>query len=227
MIRPCADCGVDTGGKERRFCPDHRWQHRKRPRKYLWTPEADAYLLAHYDVRNRGCTLRIAAHLGFPKHTVVKRAAALGLGRGTKEPNWTREQEDFVRAYAGRRTSNWIAKNMPGGKRTEVSVIQKMRRLQLSGRVRGGGYTLTQLEALLGIDHRKLVIYARRGILRMGQRTANHRSPRYITASAVFEFVRDHRELLDLRRVEQGAFLSLIFDGSMPQVAARPRKKAA
>jgi len=48
-----------------------------------------------------------------------------------------------------------------------------------------------------------------------------------VDPAAILEFLREHRDLYDLRRIDQEAFLALVFDPVAPRVAARPRTKAA
>jgi hypothetical protein len=208
--RICDDCRETFTAKYARWCPNCRWRHRGRyPKKRIWTPEHDAYLFKHWDIRNRRSTTKIAAHFGWPRWAINKRAQHLGLAR-SKEPLWT---------------AHWMFMHLPAPRRTETAIIVKLKRLVGSRRVTDGGYTVGQLEALLGIDHRVLDQYGREGKLRVQMRGYNTtRDTWCVDPVDVRAFIRKHRDLYDLRRVDQPTFLALIFDEAAPKVETRAHR---
>jgi len=229
--RACAGCGDRFLAKHARWCPPCRpgaWKTRKRTR--IWTPEQDEYLRTHYDVRKKHAQTAIAAHFGYPLWAIRHRAKMLGLSR-TKEPIWAPEQTAFVRAHVGRRTSHWIWKHLPPPRRTETAINLHIKRMDLSRRVTDG-YTLAQLEAFFGISHRVIQRWAKARQLTVHTRGyANPARDAWMVSPAdLLAFVRAHRGLYDLRRVDQPAFLALVFGDAPPAVAARypyRRRKAA
>jgi hypothetical protein len=226
--RACEGCHTVFQAKCARWCPDCRWRVRGRRTKYHWTPERDAYLLAHWDIRRKERSTEIAAHFGWPRWVITHRSRAIGLSRA-KEPNWTAEQEAFLRAHVHKRTAHWMWVHLPAPRRSETAIIVKLKRLVGSRRLTDGGYTLLQLVALFGFDHHVISRWATDGHLRV--QTRGYRNPARdawcVEAADVLAFLREHRDLYDLRRVDQPAFLALVFGEAAPQIKALPRRARA
>jgi len=226
-IRLCSCGACFLGGPLSSIClacrATSRW--RSRPKKYDWTPERDTLLRRRYDVRVKGRSITIAAELGWPKWVIVKRARELGLSR-TKEAVWTDEQKQFLRENMGRRTTHWLFLHLPAPRRTETAIINELRRLKLRRRSVRAGFHLGQLEQLLGADHKMIETWAKAGFIRVetrGYRTS--RDTWCVSPDAVLEFLRKHRDLYDLRRVDQETFLSIVFGDHVAIAASKTKQQ--
>ena len=73
---------------------------------------------------------------------IKKRAASLGLTRHQDKRPWTAEEEESLERLLGKVIALTIARRL---KRTEASVVVKIKRLGVSRRVRNG-YTMRDLE---------------------------------------------------------------------------------
>ncbi len=145
-----------------RYCLRCRSERRRRAtRKYLWRPEYDEYLKAHYygGLNGRFQVLnRMIRETGLPRWYIKKRAASLGLTLHPDRQAWTREEEQILENRLGKVSALTIAKRL---KRTEASVALKIKRLGWSRAVREG-YTMRDLEACLGEYLGKSIIQSSR-----------------------------------------------------------------
>lgn len=131
---------------------------------------------------------------------------------------WTAAQTDFLEEYTGIRSSRWIARQLTRRFTepfSEHAVIQKQKRLGWSRRVRGDGMTMMELEAALGVHHRVIASWVREGKLRgrrvASDRTAQQGGPAYdFQERDVLAFIRQHRHLIRLDRVDRDWFLGLV-----------------
>jgi len=212
----CADCEKEFETKFARWCPDCRWKHRVRTKKYDWTPGRDAALRQRYDSRVRGRAAEIARAFGWPTWAIKKRARTLGLAHPRPEFNkWTPEEIEYLWNHAGERTAHWIAKKLG---RSETSVVLKFKRLKISRRV-STGYTLRELELCFGVDHRVIERWVREGKLfaqrRITGRTDKQGDPWMVSDGDILQFISEHPLAFRLDRVEQTWFMDLILDGAL------------
>jgi hypothetical protein len=169
----CHDCGspIEEGWKDRapvlaRFCLRCRAARRRRHGlKYAWLPQHDAYLRAHYygGLHQRGRTIReLTRQTGFPHWYIKRQARRLGLSMHQDRRPWTQEELDSLDQLLGKVSAATIAKRL---KRTETSVVMKIKALGHSRRV-SEGYTMHDLEECLGEDHHKIQKWIACGWLR-------------------------------------------------------------
>lgn len=133
--------------------------------KYSWRPEYDAYLKAQYfgGLNRRFRVLnRMIRLTGLPRWYIKRQAARLGLTMHMDRKPWTRAELDVLNDLVGRVSVTTIAKRL---RRPISSVTNKLKRLQISRRVRNG-YTMRDLELCLGEDHHKLSGWIKNGWLR-------------------------------------------------------------
>lgn len=204
----CAECRY---AKRRKVCRENRI-------KYVWTPATDAVLRERYQPQVRGRVAELAKELGFPGWLVRRRAALLGLTREAKARAWTPAEVAFITQHASHRTAAWIARHMPGGRRTLASVVLKLRRLGISQHV-SDGYTARQVGVGFGVDSHCVGRWVRAGLLQ-GERRAQRQelramsrpqqSPWRISASNLLAFALEHPEAYDFAKVDQEFFLSLV-----------------
>lgn len=194
----CATCRTKTSRQK-------AWDGR---RKYEWTPERDQLLRDHYNHNATAIAGRFFP--GWPKWAIVKRAAELGLCR-VKEQPWTKGEDAFLLEHAGTRTPHWMQKQLQT--RTVTAIVVRLKRLNVSRRIRANGLTLSQLEQALGVDHRQIVAWWKSKRLK-GVYLANpNEHDRYeFEEHDVAEFVLANPSLFRLDRVDQAWFMGLMRD---------------
>ncbi len=160
----CVICGqpIEEGRRQgqppllAKYCIKCRAERRRRSRvKYAWLPEYDAYLKAHYfgGLNRRFQVLtRMVRMTGLPRWYIKRQAGRLGLTMKMDRRPWTQAELDRLENLVGRVSSATIAKRLH---RPESSIVNKLKRLGTSRRVRDG-YTMRELELCLGEDHHKI-----------------------------------------------------------------------
>jgi hypothetical protein len=111
----------------------------------------------------------------------------------------------------GRVSTATIAKRL---RRPESSVVNKLKRLGTSRRVRDG-YTMRDLELCLGEDHRKISKWIANGWLQdrfQGTRRhgGNGNDVHRIREQDILTFVKSHPQEINLGKVDQTWFLDLV-----------------
>lgn len=208
-MKRCECCPAPADkGRFARFCGSCRRQRMRKPCKYVWTPERDAYLRAHYDGR-RWCGNKIAAALAWPKWVVTRRAQALGLCRPVENRRaWTLDEERFLETHAGTRLAAWIGRKLG---RSTTSVIQKIKHSGLRAGIHEG-HTMRDLELCFGVDHHAIERWLTAGKL-TGKRRHDNGAARdawEFHDEDIRAFVYGHPTAFDLRRVDQTWFLDLV-----------------
>jgi hypothetical protein len=108
---------------------------------------------------------------GVPRSTVTNLAQKLGVSLLAWK-TWNDEELAFLREQAESMSIKRIAKAL---KRSPVLVRQQMHRLQLSAEV-SEGYSLRQLQELLGVKHTRIQMWLTKGWLRMEHERVTERS---------------------------------------------------
>jgi hypothetical protein len=122
-----------------------------------------------------------------------------------------REEVDLLERLVGRVSAATIAKRL---RRPESSVVNKLKRIGTSRRVRDG-YTMRDLEMCLGEDHHKIQRWIASGWLRdnlQGTRRhdGNGKDIHRIREKDILSFIRDHPQEINLGKVDQTWFLDLV-----------------
>lgn len=230
ISRTCLDCDTLLARPYARYCDAHRWRHRGKPAKYVWTPERDHAIREAWLARIPRRSQLLADRWGIPKWAVTHRAVALGVTRpeAHKRP-WTPEEEAFLWTHAGHRHARWIARKLG---RSLASVAMAMKRRQLRQAVREN-YTLRELELCFGVDHRVIERWVREGKLEVEKRGyLTDRDAWAVTDAALLRFIAEHPMAFELRRVEQVWFMDLILSGgiikkALAQLAAEDAEERA
>src|SRR5713226_6907835 len=103
----CVECGnaIEEGRKDRapidaKFCLKCRSERRRRKRlKYIWLPQHDAYMRAHYHggLHRRGRAIKeLARQTGFPRWYIKRQARRLGLTMHPDRRPWTKQELDTL-----------------------------------------------------------------------------------------------------------------------------------
>ena len=182
--------------------------------KYAWRPEYDAYLREHYfgGLNRRFQVLnRMIRLTGLPRWYIKRQAARLGLTKHMDRRPWTKTELEVLENLVGRVSSATIAKRLH---RPESSVVNKLKRLGTSRRVRDG-YTMRELEMCLGEDHHKIARWIENGWLQdrlQGTRrhNGNGNDIHRIREKDILNFIRNHPQEINLGKVDQTWFLDLL-----------------
>ena len=200
---------------EAKYCLKCRSERRRRANlKYVWQPQYDDYLKAHYYgglIRRFQVLTRMIRETRLPRWYIKKRAARLGLTMHPDKRPWTAAEQEILERLLGRVSALTIARRL---KRTEASVVLKIKRLGVSRRVRNG-YTMRDLEECLGESHHKIQRWVANGWLRdrlQGTRRhdGNGRDIHRFQEKEILGFIRNHPLEINLGRVDAVWFLDMI-----------------
>lgn len=219
----CVICGqpIEEGRRQgappsaAQYCSKCRADRRRHAKlKYTWRPEFDAFLRTHYfgGLNRRFQVLnRMIRMTGLPRWYIKRQAARLGLTMKMDRKPWTPSELNVLDKLVGRVSSATIAKRLH---RPESSVVNKLKRLGNSRRVREG-YTMRDLEQCLGEDHHKISVWIANGWLRdrlQGTRRhdGNGRDIHRIGEKDILRFLKNHPQEINLGKVDQVWFLDLV-----------------
>ncbi len=232
----CLDCGntIEEGKRDRapidaKFCLKCRAERRQRTRlKYIWLPQHEDYMRAHYHggLHQRGRVIKeLARQTGFPRWLIKRHAQHLGLTMHPDRRKWTQQELDTLDKLLGKVSAATIAKRL---KRTETSVVMKIKALGHSRRV-SEGYTMRDLELCLGEDHHKIQKWIANGWLRDGlhgtrRHKCNGHDVHRFRERDVLNFIKAHPQEINLGKVDQTWFLDLmLLKGVVPCEVSAPR----
>jgi transposase len=106
-----------------------------------------------------------------PRSTVTNLAQKLGVSLLAWK-TWNEEEVAFLREHSGSMSIKRMAKAL---KRSPDSVKHQLHRMQLSAEV-NEGYSIRQLQELLGVKHTRIQMWLSRGWLRMEHERVTERS---------------------------------------------------
>jgi Zn-finger nucleic acid-binding protein len=222
MAMICLSCTsrIEEGRKgrppvEAKFCPKCRAELRRRTKlKYIWQPQHEAYMRAHYHggLHQSGRVIKeLARQTGFPRWYVKRQAQRLGLTMHPDRRLWNQQELDTLDKLLGKVSAATIAKRL---KRTETSVVMKIKALGHSRRVTES-YTVRDLELCLGEDHHKIQKWIANGWLRDGFKGAHlhngngHDIHRFREID-ILNFIKARPQEVNLGKVDQTWFLDLV-----------------
>jgi hypothetical protein len=183
-----------------------------RPQLYHWTPDLDDQLRRRYDGRTETISA-LATRIGFPRWNVKRRALVLGLAR-SKEPRWTEEQDDWLRANLTRKPWRALAQHLG---RTVVAVRVRAKRLALNKTAGDETFTCRAAAQILGADDHKVARWVERGLLAATRRGTDRVGGQNgdlwrITPAALRTFILRYPQEVDLRRVEGAGWKHTFLD---------------
>ena len=164
---------------------------------------------------------------GMPRWYIKRQAARLGLTLHMDRRPWTASEMNLLEKLVGRVSSATIAKRLH---RPESSVVNKLKRIGTSRRVRNG-YTMCDLELCFGEDHHKITQWIKNGWLQdrlQGTRRhdGNGNDIHRIREKDILTFIRNHPQEINLGKVDQTWFLDLVLlRGREVPAAKLPRKR--
>ena len=216
-------CGEPIEGRQQQAQPSHLAQYhsecqeqraRRSKPKYVWGTECYAYLRAHYfgGLHRRFQVLNQMIRLtGMPRWYIKRQAARLGLTLHMDRTPWTASEMNLLEKLVGHISSASIAKRLH---RPESSVVNKLKRIGTSRRVRNG-YTMCDLGLCFGEDHHKITQWIKNGWLQdrlQGTRRhdGNGNDIHRFRERDILTFIRDHPQEFNLGKVDQTWFLDLV-----------------
>jgi hypothetical protein len=233
--------GEPLAGRPQQAQPSHLAQYasesseqrdRRSKPNYVWRTEYDAYLKTHYfgGLNRRFQVLNQMIRLtAMPRWYIKRQAARLGLTLHMDRRPWTASEMNLLEKLVGHVSSATIAKRL---RRPESSVVNKLKRIGTSRRVRNG-YTMSELELCLGEDHHKITQWIKNGWLQdnlQGTRRhdGNGNDIHRIREKDILTFIRNHPQEINLGKVDQTWFLDLVLlRGREVPAAKLPRKRDA
>jgi transposase len=226
--RPCAGladgskCPETTSGRYSLYCSRCRSIRRRKPIKYIWTPEKDEILRVCWDGMHHQKSLSVAVkRTGFPKDTVKARAQRLGLSvPRKKEPAWSSAELEILERNSWKDPAVICAAlKKRGFSRTVVSVVVKRKRLRLLADLEG--YTTSQLEDLLGVDRKTISRWIDKKLL-----TAHFaRDKWFIHRDAIRLFILRNPDAFSFGRVDRHWLVTLLAGDLAMEAAMRAGEK--
>ncbi|MGH7744929.1 MAG: hypothetical protein ACREQ5_09015 [Candidatus Dormibacteria bacterium] len=197
-------------------------------RKHAWRSEYDAYLTDHYfgGVQRRNKILSQMVRLaGVPRRYAKRQAARLGLTMQTDRRPWNAAEMSLLEQLVWHFSSAVIAKRL---RRPESSVVNKLRRLGTSRRVRDG-YTIRDLELCFGENHQKIARWISNGWLpdriRATEKQDHGKNTHRIYEKDILTFIRRYPQEINLAKVDQLWFLDLFLSKGQEVPAAKLCRK--
>jgi hypothetical protein len=148
---------------------------------------------------------------GMPRWYIKRQAARLGLPLHMDRTPWTASEMNLLEKLVGHISSASIAKRLH---RPESSVVNKLKRIGTSRRVRNG-YTMCDLGLCFGEDHHKITQWIKNGWLQdrlQGTRRhdGNGNDIHRFRERDILTFIRAHPQEFNLGKVDQTWFLDLV-----------------
>lgn len=199
----CSVCQTHWASKKKGVCP--YCSNLKDYHRSCWSPEHDAILLREY----QSCSSRreitkavnfIIKATGRSRNGVRCRASQLGISFGIEKKLWTNAEEELLERWAGEVSATKMARRLS---RAVGSVVCKLSRMGISGKVIDGSYDKKLFAELIGVSWATVTQWERRGFIR--------RDEKRFTEASVVEFITNHSSQFDLRRVDQVWFKNLMF----------------
>ncbi|RJR32463.1 MAG: hypothetical protein C4567_18765 [Deltaproteobacteria bacterium] len=224
----CESCGASgrawrPADKPPRFC-NRRCRGRGTSRAmqggrrtlYPVTPEMHRAIQEVYqNFTGKGQMLELAGRLGLPRWKVSRYAVNQGwIARQKKEPDW-RAPELAILEQSAHCSLEVIQRRLrkAGFTRSLPGILVKRKRLKLPQNLQG--QSIWQLADCFGVDQKVVQGWVFKGYLK-AQKRGTHRTPRqggdiyFIRDRWVRQFVLEHPELVDLRKVDKFWFIDLL-----------------
>ena len=219
--RPCEKCPTGTAiGKHARLCDPCRAQVRRRPPKYVFTPELEEALRKVYETRERLSQglRRLSRETGWPAHAFRKRAQEMGIAR-VKEKPWSPAELALLEQHGWKcpgRLREILRR--AGYVRSETSIAIKRKRLRLVQNA--PGYSANALAGMLGVDSHKVTRWIAFGWLKAERRGTERTKAQggdswFIGEAAVRKFVLAHPLEISPGRADWLWLLDLVTGGKV------------
>ena len=202
----CAACECYPSKLILGLCPECRMKVVRPPAKYQWTADMDDQLRQIYR-RTGHKKLVLSAELSkfcsafrLPRTAVMNRARRLGLNIVRPFKPWTHEEKEGLRKLTGLLGVNTIAKRLG---RSPYAIKNQLSQMNLTAQLTDG-YTIRQLQLLLGVPNRSIQMWLTTRVLHMDL------DKERITEASVREFVKNNMHEYSFRRVDEPWLKSLL-----------------
>ena len=202
----CASCECYPSKLILGLCPECRMKVVRPPAKYQWTAGMDDQLRQIYRRTGRKKLVLSAELTKFcsafrlPRTAVMNRARRLGLNIVRPFKPWTHEEKEGLRKLAGLLGVNTIAKRLG---RSPYAIKNQLSQMNLTAQLTDG-YTIRQLQLLLGVPNRSIQMWLTTRALHMDL------DKERITEASVREFVKNNMYEYSFRRVDEPWLKSLL-----------------
>jgi len=202
----CAACECYPSKLILGLCPECRMKVVRPPAKYQWTADMDDQLRQVYRRTGRKKLVLSAELTKFcsafrlPRTAVMNRARRLGLNIVRPFKPWTHEEKEGLRKLTGLLGVNTIAKRLG---RSPYAIKNQLSQMNLTAQLTDG-YTIRQLQLLLGVPNRNIQMWLTTRALHMDL------DKERITEASVREFVRHNLFEFSFKRVDESWMKSLL-----------------
>jgi hypothetical protein len=174
--------------------------------KYQWTADMDDQLRQLYRRTSRkklalsSELTKFCSSFRIPRTAVMNRARKLGLNTVRPFKPWTDKEKEALRKLAGLLGIYTIAKRLG---RSPYAIKNQLSQMNLTAQLTDG-YTIRQLQLLLGVPNRSIQMWVNTKALHMDL------DKERITESSVREFVRHNLFEFSFRKVDETWMKSLL-----------------
>ena len=174
------------------------------PAKYQWTTDMDDQLRQIYRRSSRKRRLlsieltKLCSAFRLPRTAVANRARTLGLNIIRPFKPWSDEEKLALRKLVGLMSVNAIAKRLA---RSPYSIKSQLFQMELTAQLTDG-YTVHQLQLLLGVPNRTIQMWLTTKALKMDKER--------ITESSVRDFVKNNLYEFSFKRVDEAWLKSVL-----------------
>jgi len=185
-------------------------------KKHFWEDWQIELLKEKYDGRTETIDMLEKKLYKFPRWQIRRKAAELGLVR-SKEPRWTREEEEWLEKHLPRKSIKKIAKQLG---RTTTAVKLKAKGLDIRKTRMDGNYSGLEAAMILGCDDHKIIRAIRKGLLKARRRNTERTSAQggdiwLIRPFDLRNYVIASPGEIDIRRVDKISFIDLLANGDI------------
>ena len=188
------------------LCPECRMKVVRPAAKYQWTADMDDQLRQLYRRTSRkklalsSELTKFCSSFRIPRTAVMNRARKLGLNTVRPFKPWTDKEKEALRKLAGLLGIYTIAKRLG---RSPYAIKNQLSQMNLTAQLTDG-YTIRQLQLLLGVPNRSIQMWVNTKALHMDL------DKERITESSVREFVRHNLFEFSFRKVDESWMKSLL-----------------
>ena len=200
----CATCPTVPTKLVGGLCPSCRMKAIRGPAKYQWTTDMDDQLRQIYRRSSRKRRLlsieltKLCSAFRLPRTAVANRARTLGLNIIRPFKPWSDEEKLALRKLVGLMSVNAIAKRLA---RSPYSIKSQLFQMELTAQLTDG-YTVHQLQLLLGVPNRTIQMWLTTKALKMDKER--------ITESSVRDFVKNNLYEFSFKRVDEAWLKSVL-----------------
>lgn len=131
------------------------------PSYLFWTEEQKELVRTYYNGTMES-RIKLSNLTGHPRNGIDKMIVKLGLSLPRRRV-WTSQEIKIILDNYDKRSVKYIARKLLN--RSECAVIEKIKTLKLSRRMRDGWFTQEEVSEILGVDSQKVRGWIRRGEL--------------------------------------------------------------